>query len=135
MQTVALAEVTRTSTGLEHLSVITAGSYVAQGPDILAAQGPRQILATLCQQHDCVIMDSTPVLEFAVALDLGPMVDCVLMVARARRSVAPVVRAIKMLEDIGAEVPGIVVNDVLPEDELSAQYGYYGASASLSSPQ
>jgi len=80
-------------------------------------------------------MDSTPVLEFAVALDLGPMVDCVLMVARARRSVAPVVRAIKMLEDIGAEVPGIVVNDVLPEDELSAQYGYYGASASLSSPQ
>ncbi len=120
----AVSEVIR-PTGVEHLSIITAGSHAAQGSDIIAGQGTGGILATLAEQYEFIIVDTTPVLDFSAALDLGPLVDCVVMVARARRSIAPVAQAMKMLEQVGAKVPGVVVNDVLPQDRVSAEYGYY----------
>ncbi len=120
----SLAEAGR-ATGVEHLTIIPAGSHWEERSDILAASGPRGVIDELMEQYEFVIVDSTPVLDFAVALELARVADQVMMVARARRSVAPVIQAIDTLEEVGGTVAGIVVNDVLPQDSASAEYAYY----------
>ncbi|MGD9498361.1 MAG: CpsD/CapB family tyrosine-protein kinase [Armatimonadota bacterium] len=111
-------------TGLQFLTIVPAGSHWAERSDILAAHSPRSAVDALVEQFEFVIMDSTPVLDFAVALELARVVDQVIVVARARRSVAPVVQAVDRLEEVGGTVAGIVVNDVLPEDRSGAGYPY-----------
>ena len=69
-----------------------------------------------------VLLDGAPVLGYSGTLQLAPRIDLVLFVARARGYVAPVQRALRALCDVGAEVPGIVVNDVMPTDKR--YYGY-----------
>ena len=81
----------------------------------------RGVLDDLAEDHEFIIVDSTPVLDFAVSQELARVVDVCLLVARARRPAAPVVEAVEMLESAGGTVAGIVVNDVLPEDRVGAE--------------
>ncbi len=116
-------------TGIEGLSFIAAGSRAGSRADILAASSPISVLAELGEQSDFILIDSTPVLDFAVSLELARVVEMCVVVARARRPAAPVVQAIEMLESAGATVAGIIVNDVLPEDRVGASVAYYEDAA------
>ncbi len=113
------------TTGIDGLSFIAAGSRAGGRADILAASSPLGVLTELGEQCDFIIIDSTPVLDFAVSLELARVVEMCVVVARARRPAAPVVQAVEMLENAGATVAGIIVNDVLPEDRIGASAGYY----------
>lgn len=112
-------------TGIEGLTLFPAGSLYHQRADVLAAGAVRELLATIGEGCDFILIDSTPVLDFAVAQELARVVDLCIVVARARRSIAPVVQACEMLEDVGGTVAGLVVNDVLPDDQFGAAYAYY----------
>lgn len=112
-------------TGIPGLQVIPAGGLYHQRADILGVGAAEKVLNEICEDADFVVVDSAPVLEFAVSQELARMVDVCIVVARARRGIASVVRACEMLEDVGGTVAGIVVNDILPEDRTAAAYAYY----------
>lgn len=115
-------------TGIDGLSFVSAGSHATGRADILAASSPRRVLDELAEDYEFILVDSTPVLDFAVSLELARAVDVCVLVARARRPAAPVVQAVEMLESAGGNVAGIVVNDVLPEDRVGAEIAYYEGS-------
>jgi len=112
-------------TGVPGLQFIPAGGLYHQRADILGIGPTSDLIGTIAERADFVIVDSAPVLDFAVSQELARMVDVCVLVARARRGIAAVVRACEMLEDVGGVVAGIVVNDILPEDKAAATYGYY----------
>ncbi len=125
----ATVQETLIETGVEGLQVIPAGSHYHERADLLAAGAPAELIHEVGAERDFVIVDTTPVLDFAVPQELARVVDICLVVARARRSIAPVVQACEMLEEVGGHIAGIVVNDVLPEDRAPAQFVYYDEMA------
>mgnify|MGYP001091020756 CR=1 FL=1 len=114
-------------TGIPGLQFISAGSQYQQRADILGVQSAEAVFERISESAEFIIVDSAPVLDFAVSQELARMVDMCIVVARARRGIAAVVGACEMLEDVGGVVAGIVVNDILPEDSTAAAQAYYEA--------
>jgi Mrp family chromosome partitioning ATPase len=79
------------------------------------------IMEQLEQIADVVVYDGPPVLAVADALEIGPRTGAVLMVVDVGSSGRHAVRqAAARLEGVGAPFPGIVLNNLDPQD------GYYG---------
>jgi len=113
-------------TYLPHLFVLTAGSRIEEGADLMGSARMNQLMVELKQEFEFSIIDSAPVNAFAGALQIAVMVDVVLFVVRSRTYAGPVQRALRALESVGANVPGIVLNDVMEADrEVSMSYSYY----------
>jgi len=112
-------------TGVPGLRIIPAGGLYHERADILGVGPTEAIFNGIGEQADFVIVDTAPVVDFAVSQELARMVDMCIVVARARRGIAAVVRACEVLEEVGGVVAGVVVNDILPEDAAGASYGYY----------
>lgn len=114
-------------TGINGFRLIPAGGLYQQRADILGVDTAENLFEDITRRAEFVIVDSAPVLDFAVSQEVARMVDVCMVVARARRSIATVVRACEMLEDVGGVVAGIIVNDILPEDRTAAAQVYYEA--------
>ena len=113
-------------TDVPHLFVLPAGERVEEGADLMGSARMNQLMVELKKQFEFTIIDSAPVNAFAGALQIAVMVDIVLFVVRSRTYAGPVQRALMALESVGANVPGVVLNDVMEADrEVSAGYGYY----------
>jgi Mrp family chromosome partitioning ATPase len=85
-----------------------------------------ELLAVLRKKYDRIVFDSPPITAVTDALALGPQLDGVVLVVRARSTRrdqgAGVVR---QLRDLGSNVVGVILNAVdLREDTPS--YYYYG---------
>lgn len=115
-------------TELDTLRVVTTGAAAARGPDLASSPQMPAVIQALAQRCDLLIADSAPVLGSAGTLQLARMVDCVVLVARARGNVAPVRRALKLLKDVGRDPRGIIVNDILAQDTPAHSYYYYGSN-------
>ncbi|NPV45563.1 MAG: CpsD/CapB family tyrosine-protein kinase [Armatimonadetes bacterium] len=115
-------------TELDTLRVVTAGAAASRGPDLASSPQMPAIMQALAERCDLLIADSAPVLGSAGTLQLARMVDCVVLVARARGNVAPVRRALKLLKDVGRDPRGIIVNDILDQDTPAHSYYYYGSN-------
>jgi len=111
-----------------HLSVLPVGRQAEEGDDMMGSARMHQLLAELKQRFDLVVFDSAPVNYFAGAAQLAAVTDVVLLVVRSRTYAAPVQHALRTLETVGANVPGIVLNDVTAVDrEVVGGYHYgYG---------
>jgi capsular exopolysaccharide synthesis family protein len=97
---------------------------VAKGLDILAAgdsggkaaelvEGPacRELIAHLRDQYDCVVLDSSPILETSEARVLAAIADLVIFVLRLDVSSRPnAVRAHDMLKGVEAKILGVMLN-------------------------
>ncbi len=108
--------------GIPHLRIVPVGGYTGEGADLASSETMSDIIREASQQAEYVLLDGAPVLGYSGTLQLAPRLDLVLFVARARGYVAPVQRALRALGDVGAEVPGVIVNDVMPTDQR--YYGY-----------
>ena len=75
-----------------------------------------------------VILDSPPVLAVTDPLNVAPRVDGVLVILRLNKNARNVARrTLSSLEEVGANVLGIIVNGV-GQDQGSYGYGKYGYS-------
>jgi Mrp family chromosome partitioning ATPase/capsular polysaccharide biosynthesis protein len=138
-QAVGVAVATRAATNgrggaLGSLSVLTGGGQLPNPPTVLGAQRMKTLLETAREHNDIVIIDSPPLLGVADTLPLLALVDGTLIVARlgqAKRAAAR--RSREIIDRIpGANVLGVVANDV-PKAELGGDgygygYGYEGQS-------
>jgi protein-tyrosine kinase len=126
-----LDECVRSVQSLGHVDVLTAGPVMPRVGDIMSSKAMIELLADASRSYDAVVIDTPPVLEASDAATLAaqPNVDVALVIKGGGRQ-RPVLRALRKLELIAANVLGVVVNY---EGELSTYgYGYRTAGSARS---
>ena len=120
---------------LPQLKLLTSGPIPPNPAELLGSNEMRKLLAELTDRFTHIIIDSPPAISFTDASVLSTLVDGVMLVVHGGRSSRAVVRRAKQqLVDVGANIFGIVLNNV----KLEAQdYYYYGGyySSYYTSPE
>jgi len=108
-----------------NLSLITAGPAVGNPADLLGSEEMRSLLSSVGESYDHVVIDSSPASSFADASIISTEVDGVVLVVHSERNSRGVLRRVKdRLEAVGANIYGVVLNDVdLSTDDYYS--GYY----------
>ena len=108
------------------LAVLTAGSPTPLAPDLLGSETFTQLIRSVSDQSDLLVIDAPPVLPVADPILVAKAAGQVILVARIgvvrRRELRETLRR---LEESGVNVGGFVANDV----EGWAGYGDYAAYA------
>jgi polysaccharide biosynthesis transport protein len=109
------------------LQVLPFGTFVPDGGDVLRAKPVAELLASLRERADYVIVDAPPLLQVADALTLSTRVDALLLVARVSTVRRPMLREVhRMLEASTTTKLGLVLTGARP---AAGSYGGYGRSA------
>jgi capsular exopolysaccharide synthesis family protein len=109
---------------LPNLKVLASGPVPPNPAELLGSDEMRKLLNVLSERFTHIIIDSPPAISFTDASILSTMVDGVMLVVQGGRSSRAVVRRAKQqLVDVGANIFGVVLNNV----KLEAQDYYYYA--------
>jgi capsular exopolysaccharide synthesis family protein len=113
-----------------NLKFLTSGPVPPNPAELLGSAEMRRVLDTLSKRFAHIVIDSPPVISFTDASILSTMVDGVVLVVHGGKSSRAVVRRAKQqLLDVGANIFGVVLNNVKLEtqDYYSGYYSsYYG---------
>jgi capsular exopolysaccharide synthesis family protein len=114
-----------TQTGV---SVLMAGTQSPNPTNLLGSDRMRALLAILDTAFTHIIIDSPPIILFTDGVIWASLADGVLFVVRSGRSArAVIMQGQKTLQDIGAKICGIVLNDVTKSmNPYYVEYGHYG---------
>jgi len=88
----------------------------------------RRLLAVLQENYTHVVVDSPPVSSFTDGVLISTMVDGVLLVVHGGKSSRHIVRRSKqLLNDVGAKIFGVVLNNInLRSHDYYYYQSYYG---------
>jgi len=123
----ALAEVIQT-TSVPLLDFMASGKLPNSSMGVLGSLPMKDMIAELKQRYDFIFFDSPPILGVSDASILASEVDMVLQVIQYRRYPQPMnIRAKQMIEKVGGNFIGIVLNNInVSQDESYYYYtGYY----------
>ena len=116
-----LAECVRNVQFLGVVDLLTAGTAVPRVGDLMSSQAMLELLDTARDTYDAIVIDTPPVLEASDAAALAARQDVdVALVVNSKGRRRPMLRALKKLELVDANVLGMVLNY---EGQLST-YGY-----------
>jgi succinoglycan biosynthesis transport protein ExoP len=111
--------------GDDQLLVLTSGKMPPNPSELLGSQKMSDLLESLKEWADWVIIDSPPLLAVADAAAIARWVDGVLVVTRGGTSTREAAKkGREMLEKVGARVSGVAVWG-LEESAGARGYGYY----------
>jgi capsular exopolysaccharide synthesis family protein len=122
-----LEEVIQT-TNLPTLDFMASGKLPSSSLGILSSGQMRDLINELKQHYDFVFFDSPPVMGVSDASILASEVDMTLQVIQYRRYPQPMnIRAKQLIEKVGGNLVGIVLNNInMSQDESYYYYsGYY----------
>jgi len=122
-----LEEVIQT-TSLPTLDFMASGKLPSSSLGILSSAKMRALITDLKQHYDFVFFDSPPVMGVSDASILASEVDMTIQVIQYRRYPQPMnIRAKQMIEKVGGNLVGIVLNNInMSQDESYYYYsGYY----------
>ena len=122
-----LAEVIQT-TGVPLLDFMASGKLPNSSMGVLGSLPMKDMISELKQRYDFIFFDSPPILGVSDASILASEVDMVLQVIQYRRYPQPMnIRAKQMIEKVGGNFIGIVLNNInMSQDESYYYYsGYY----------
>ena len=123
--TLALEDVIR-STAVENLYLIPSGLLPPNPSELLGSKRMKNLLELLLKQYDFVLLDSPPIIAVTDALVMAPFVDGVVVVLRSQKTDRDATqRAFELLQNVGAHVPGVVLNDVSSAYTYGSYYYYY----------
>ena len=109
-----------------NLKLLTSGPIPPNPAELLGSQEMRKLLARLAERFTHIIVDSPPAISFTDASILSTFVDGVILVVHGGRSSRAVVRRAKQkLQDVGAHIYGVVLNNVKVEARNDYYAGYY----------
>jgi polysaccharide biosynthesis transport protein len=118
--------------GLSNLHILTAGEKTVNPANLLCSEEMRDLLANLSAKYTHIVIDSPPVLYFADSTILSTLVDSVIIVVRDNVSSKQLVlKAKKTLQNVGANVVGMVMNGVHLQRSGYNRYKYYDSEAEL----
>jgi capsular exopolysaccharide synthesis family protein len=96
-----------------NLDLLTSGPKVPNPSNLFSSPEMRSLLERFSRHYTYVVIDSPPILYFADSVILANSVDAVVIMARANVSSREILlRAKKVLQDVRANVIGLVMNDV-----------------------
>ena len=111
------------TTEIPNLFVLPCGPTPPNPAELLLTNRFREILDDLREQYDWIIFDSPPLNGITDAVVLGKMSDGTILVVESGRTVRDhLARARRSLEDVDANVLGVILNDF---DLRDSKYGYY----------
>lgn len=106
------------------LDIIPAGTIPPNPAELLANSKMAELMNTLKERYDYIILDTPPVNIVADALPLAKLVDGVLLIVRHRQSAHPeLAAAISRLEFADAHILGMVLNGM--EETMTYYRGRY----------
>ncbi len=122
-----LEEVIQT-TSLATLDFLPSGKLPSSSMGVLSSNQMKELIRELKRRYDWVFFDSPPIMGVSDASILASEVDMVLQVIQYRRYPQPMtIRAKQMIEKVGGNLLGIVLNNIsMASDENYYYYsGYY----------
>jgi capsular exopolysaccharide synthesis family protein len=122
-----LEEVIQTTT-LASLDFLPSGKLPSSSMGVLSSAQMKELIRDLKRRYDYVFFDSPPIMGVSDASILASEVDSVLQVIQYRRYPQPLtIRAKQMIEKVGGNLLGIVLNNInMASDENYYYYsGYY----------
>jgi succinoglycan biosynthesis transport protein ExoP len=109
------------------LNVLTSGPPSENPSELLSSEGMERLIATVAKWFDHIIIDTSPVIYFADSLLLSSVVDGVLFVVGGGKVSGKLLsRSQKELQEVGANILGVVLNNV--ETRQQDYYSYYKVS-------
>jgi capsular exopolysaccharide synthesis family protein len=123
----SLEEVIQT-TPLATLDFLPSGKLPSSSMGVLSSAQMKELIRDLKRRYDYVFFDSPPIMGVSDASILSSEVDSVLQVIQYRRYPQPMtIRAKQMIEKVGGNLLGIVLNNInMASDENYYYYsGYY----------
>src|SRR5258708_3751580 len=121
-------EETIQTTNLPSLDFMASGKLPSSSLGILSSAQMKNLIGELKQRYDVVLFDSPPIMGVSDASILASEVDMTLQVIQYRRYPQPMnVRAKQLIEKVGGNLVGIVLNNInMSQDESYYYYtGYY----------
>jgi succinoglycan biosynthesis transport protein ExoP len=123
-----------------NLFLLTAGSRVPNPAELLTSPKMLQILDLLASRYEYILIDSAPIMYASDTVGIATMADGVVLIAGARTPKYNVRRASERLSFVGANVLGVVLNQVdinHPDHKEYSRYyfSYEKAQGSFPSPQ
>ena len=110
-------------TNINNLRVISAGKTPPNPADLLGSHRMKEVLDAAQKESAILIIDSPPVLSVTDAAVLSPLVDGFILVVKAGATqLSAIKQAVVQLRQIGANLIGLVVNDVRFDN---SNYSYY----------
>jgi len=122
-----LEEVIQT-TKVPNLDLMASGKLPSSSLGILSSAQMKDLIAELKQRYDIVFFDSPPIMGVSDASILASEVDMTLQIIQYRRYPQPMnIRAKQLIEKVGGNLVGIVLNNInMSQDESYYYYsGYY----------
>lgn len=122
-----LDEVIQT-TSLPTLDFLASGKLPSSSLGILSSSQMKELITELKQRYDFVFFDSPPIMGVSDASILASEVDMTIQVIQYRRYPQPMnIRAKQLIEKVGGNLVGIVLNNInMSQDESYYYYsGYY----------
>jgi len=122
-----LEEIIQTSS-VPMLDFMASGKLPSSSMSILGSVPMKEMIAELKQRYDFIFFDSPPILGVSDASILASEVDIVIQVIQYRRYPQPMsIRAKQMIEKVGGNLIGILLNNInMSQDESYYYYtGYY----------
>jgi polysaccharide biosynthesis transport protein len=122
-----LDEVIQTSP-VPTLDFMASGKLPSSSLGILSSTQMRELISELKKRYDFVFFDSPPIMGVSDASILASAVDMTIQVIQYRRYPQPMnIRAKNMIEKVGGNLVGIVLNNInMSQDESYYYYsGYY----------
>src|SRR6202020_2733408 len=109
-------------TSVATLDFMPSGKLPNSSMGILGSAQMKEMIAELKQRYDFIFFDSPPILGVSDASVLASEVDLVIQVIQYRRYPQPMnIRAKQMIEKVGGNFVGIVLNNI----NMSQDEGYY----------
>jgi succinoglycan biosynthesis transport protein ExoP len=111
------------------LNVLTSGPIPPNPAELLGSDQMRRLMGVLQTEFTHVVIDSPPIASFTDGVLISTMVDGVLLVVHGGKSSRKVVkRSRQLLNDVGAKIFGVVLNNVtVRSDEYYYYQRYYGS--------
>ncbi|MGI8811062.1 MAG: GumC family protein [Pyrinomonadaceae bacterium] len=104
------------------LNIMTSGPIPPNPAELIGSEQMANLLKSLQKHFTHVVVDSPPITSFTDGVLIASMVDGVILVVHAGKSSRQVVRrARQLLQDVGARIFGVVLNNV----NLNSQDNYY----------
>ncbi|HXD31073.1 MAG TPA: polysaccharide biosynthesis tyrosine autokinase [Pyrinomonadaceae bacterium] len=104
------------------LNILTSGPIPPNPAELLGSNQMRRLVTALQKKYAHVVIDSPPIASFTDGVLISTMVDGVLLVVHGGKSSRHVVRRSRqLLQDVGAKIFGVVLNNI----NLQAHDYYY----------
>lgn len=105
-------------------SVLPAGSTRGANPDLFNAESVQELIDSVKDHFDVILLDTAPVLAIADTRLLASKADTTLLVTQWRKTPLPAVeQAVQLLREAGAQLTGVALARVNLRQQVRSGYG------------